>query len=115
MLPQLAERMRDENLQVSLMLGVREPAELLYGAEFRAVAAANPGFTFHACYSRVMPEVPAEDEQKGYVLQALQDLDLDPERDIVYLCGNPNMVDQAMEQLAARGYSPYAIRREKYV
>ncbi len=39
---------------------------------------------------------------------------LDPEQDIVYLCGNPNMVDQSIELLTEKGYSPLAVRREKY-
>jgi NAD(P)H-flavin reductase len=45
---------------------------------------------------------------------ALADMTLEPEHDIVYLCGNPNMVDQAIELLTEKGYSPLAVRREKY-
>jgi NAD(P)H-flavin reductase len=116
MLPELAERIRTEHLRVHLLLGVREPAELLYGEEWVAFMRANPGFDFTACYSRVIPEEPQHWERKGYVQHVLADMDLHPKDDIVYLCGNPNMVDQAVELLTTnKGYSPYDIRREKYV
>ena len=73
-----------------------------------------PAFSFCACYSRIQPESPQPWERKGYVQGALADMTLEPEHDIVYLCGNPNMVDQAIELLTEKGYSPLAVRREKY-
>jgi ferredoxin-NADP reductase len=115
MLPELRERIASEGLQVHLLLGVREPAELLYGEEFQAFANANPGFHFHACYSRVMPDNPPEWAFRGYVQQRLAAMNFDPQQDIAYLCGNPNMVDQAVEHLIGRGCSPFQIRREKYI
>jgi NAD(P)H-flavin reductase len=42
-------------------------------------------------------------------------LDLDPENDIAYLCGNPDMIDQAFDRLTQKGFSPKNIRREKYI
>lgn len=116
MLPEIAERIANDGLRVHLMLGVREPDELLFGKEWVEFMRKNPGFDFTACYSRVMPESPQHYERKGYVQQALAEMDLHPENDVVYLCGNPNMVDQAVELLTTtHAFSPYAIRREKYV
>lgn len=115
MLPSLAARMAASDLQVELLLGVREPTDLLYGEEFRAFAAQHPRFRFHACYSRVLPEPHRPDERRAYVQNAFAELEPSPERDVFYLCGNPNMVDGAVEALTGVGFSPYAIRREKYV
>ncbi|MGB8635748.1 MAG: ferredoxin--NADP reductase, partial [Rhodanobacteraceae bacterium] len=39
----------------------------------------------------------------------------DPEYDIAYLCGNPEMVDAAFAELKDRGLSVRQIRREKYI
>ena len=39
----------------------------------------------------------------------------DPARDIAYLCGNPDMVDQAFALLKDAGLAVKDIRREKYV
>ena len=43
------------------------------------------------------------------------ELNLNPERDIVYLCGNPDMVDQAMAWLKELGFPVARVRREKYL
>jgi ferredoxin-NADP reductase len=114
MVGELTRRMRDESLRVTLLLGVREPADLLYAEEWLELMHAYPSFSFFACYSRIQPEAPQPWERKGYVQGAIADMTLEPEHDIVYLCGNPNMVDQAIELLTEKGYSPLAIRREKY-
>ncbi len=37
------------------------------------------------------------------------------ERDIAYLCGNPNMVDAAFAALKELGLPVSQIRREKYI
>jgi ferredoxin-NADP reductase len=39
----------------------------------------------------------------------------DPKKDIVYLCGNPDMIDTAVERLKAIGFDNTNLRREKYV
>jgi len=115
MLPEIAERIRDAGLQVDLLLGVREPSELLYGDDFEAFGTAHPEFRFWSCYSRTAPEPLGPRVRQCYVQQSFDVLDLDPDHDIVYLCGNPNMVDEAMEQLKSLGFSPYKVRREKYI
>ena len=45
----------------------------------------------------------------------LKDLAPDPERDIAYMCGNPNMVDACVQTLKDLGLPMKHIRREKYV
>lgn len=115
MLPELERRMELEDFEVELMLGVRAPDELLYGAEFRAIAERHPKFRFHACYSRVMPEPADERSYKGYVQHHLDALSLNPARDIVYLCGNPGMIDAAARELQELDFPIQNVRREKYV
>ena len=115
MLPQLAGLLEAGEHEVELMLGVRSQQELLYGEEFSAMAATNAAFGFTACYSREMPEESKEWERDGYVQTRFDQLGLDPERDIVYLCGNPNMVDEAVEILKEAGFGMRQIRREKYL
>lgn len=114
-LPDLARRIADEGARVDLMLGVRTPDELLYGGDFVAFAGENPGFTFTACYSRAAAPEDTPWARRCYVQHTFDDLALDPETDVVYLCGNPQMIDEAMEDLKARGFTPRQIRREKYI
>ncbi len=119
MLPQLELLMARRGVDVALLQGARSPAELLYGDEFRAFADTHPGFRYLPCLSRELPEPGGlhahPDVRHGYVQNALLALAPDPETDIAYLCGNPDMVDATFEMLKARGLAIGRIRREKYV
>ena len=115
MLPKLAELIASRGVEVVLLFGCRTPAELLYGDDFRAFAAAHPGFRYVPCFSREMPATPHPDDRRGYVQDALAEFAPSAEGDIAYLCGNPNMVDANFEALKAAGLPVPHIRREKYV
>jgi ferredoxin-NADP reductase len=116
MLPLLAQKMAaNPELEVVMVFGARTPAELIYGDDFYAFAAAHPRFRFIPCFSRELPADPSPDARRGYVQDALADLAPDATGDIAYLCGNPNMVDACFEALKAAGLPIPHIRREKYV
>ncbi|MEX0900538.1 MAG: FAD-binding oxidoreductase [Gammaproteobacteria bacterium] len=115
MLPQIAKRLDEGAPEVRLMMGVRTPADLLYGDEFVRFAEEHARFQFTAHYSREMPDAPEPWERAGYVQHAFDDLGLNPDTDVVYLCGNPNMIDEAMGWLTARGFTAQRVRREKYI
>jgi ferredoxin-NADP reductase len=115
MLPQIRTLLEDGNHSVHLLLGVRRREELLYGEEFRAVAEAHEGFSFTACYSRDWPATPESWETRGYLQHRFEALGLDPASDIVYLCGNPGMIDDAYALLKAAGFGVQQVRREKYL
>ena len=115
MLPLLRRAIAERGVEVVLLQGARTPAELLYGDDFRAFAEANPGFRYLPCLSRELPADPHPDMRRGYVQQQLAEVAPDPQRDIAYLCGNPEMVDACFEALKAAGLPVPRIRREKYV
>lgn len=115
MLPELELRMAaNPQLQVVLVMGVRTPEELIYGDEFQAVSERYPGFSFHACYSRQPAENPRPHERSGRVNVLYDELNPDPGRDMVYLCGNPEMVDEGVEWYNARDFSARNLKRERY-
>jgi ferredoxin-NADP reductase len=115
MLPKLAELIAQRGIEVVLLYGARTEQELLYGEEFEAFAQAHPGFTFHACFSRVPRAVVRPNDRSGHVQNTLSELIPDAARDIAYLCGNPNMVDTAFAELKDAGLPVPQIRREKYI
>jgi ferredoxin-NADP reductase len=115
MLPHLAQVMAERDVEVVLLFGARTPAELIYGQDFYAFAAAHPRFRFVPCFSRELPWDAHADVRRGYVQDALLEFAPNGETDIAYLCGNPNMVDAAFEALKAQGLPIPHIRREKYV
>ncbi|MGH8273578.1 MAG: FAD-binding oxidoreductase [Gammaproteobacteria bacterium] len=114
MLPELSRRLRLSGFEARLMLGVRNPEELLFGADFSDFATEVGSFSFEPSFSRHRPNA-GERGTHGYVQRRLTELALDPERDIVYLCGNPLMIDEAVTHLKEQGFTNPRIRREKYV
>lgn len=114
-LPELRRRLKDPKNSVDLVLGVRNPEELLYGEDFLAMEEEFGNFRFFACYSRDMPKTPRERDRKGYVQEHLDELALDPAHDVIYLCGNPGMIDAAAEYCDKAGFPIANVRREKYV
>jgi len=99
--------------QVHLVFGCRKLEDGLYINELNDLAAAEPGFHFHACYSRET-EVPAG-AYKGYVHQVYEQLTQQgtvPAK--FYLCGWKNMIDEAKERIVALGYDKKAIHLEIY-
>jgi len=115
MLPQIEKLLAGGNREVVLLYGARSEAELLYGEEFEAFARTHPGFLFHGCLSRQPREVPRPGDRSGHVQNVLAELGPSAERDIAYLCGNPNMVDAAFAALKEFGLPVPQIRREKYI
>lgn len=115
MLPLIERLTRTRGCTFALVYGARNEGELLYGEEFAAFAEKTPGFSFHACFSRE-PRSPArEGDHSGRVQVALDALKPDVEKDIVYLCGNPDMVDQCFSLLKDAGLPVPHVRREKYI
>ena len=115
MLPLLEKLIPERDIEIVLLFGARTPEELLYGDDFRAFADAHPQFRFVPCFSRGLPADPHPDVRHGYVQQFLGEFAPNPDTDIAYLCGNPNMVDACFEALKEAGLPIPQIRREKYV
>lgn len=102
--------------KVILLFGVRRQEDLLYRNEFISFAEKNHWFEFHAYYSRVTLKQALCYEHTGYVLNAFSEIKPNPKQDIVYLCGNPNMVDEVFTLLVKTYAFPIdIIRREKYI
>ena len=116
MLPELSLRLQaNPNLHLVLLQGVQTREDLLYHDEFMAFAANNPRVTYRAQLSRTQPADLGAHEHAGYVQTALPELNLHHEEDLVYLCGNPGMVDDAFLQLKEREFTVQRIVREKYI
>jgi ferredoxin-NADP reductase len=120
MLNEIEQRLKttastESPLEVILVSGVRNPEELLYGEEFIAFANANPQFKFKAFYSREVDRELKSFESKGHVQDTFADLKLNPAQDIVYLCGNPSMIDDSFTLLTELGFDRKNVRREKYL
>lgn len=115
MLPQLRRVIAARGCEVALIFGARNEQELLYDADFSAFEREVAGFRYYACLSREARALPRTQDRRGHVQLLLQELVPSPEGDIAYLCGNPNMVDEAFALLKEAGLPVPHIRREKYI
>lgn len=115
MLPTIEKLIAARGIRVALLYGARNEQELLYGEEFEAFAHRHPEFTFHPCLSRAARATPRPNDRRGHVQDVLPELRPDPEHDIAYLCGNPDMIDATFTLLKELGMPIKNIRREKYV
>lgn len=117
MLPDLAKRLKARpDFSVELLLGVQYRADLLYDQDFLDFAKQHEHFRFHAHLSREdLSKQSQAHEKSGHVQTGFDALKLDPKTDVVYLCGNPDMIDEAFQQLVEKGFATKDIRREKYI
>ena len=114
MLPTLVS-MAQSGTPVTVIMGVRHRSDLIYEQPFRDAAAANSNLSYQICISRDPVIDASRGEFKGHVQQRFPELNLNPEQDLVYLCGNPNMIDDAAKDLLDSGFSPRSVKREKYI
>lgn len=115
MLGILSSALEGEDVEVSLLFGVRTRDEFLYHDEILAINSEFDNFRLAMCYSRNSLEDQQAFEHKGYVTDHLNRLSPDPETDHVLLCGNPQMIDDCFGLLKSRGFKARQVVREKYV
>lgn len=116
MLPALAERISGADFKVEIVLGARHRCDLLYQADFMAFCQTHTDANYQAQLSREdLAEASQAHEFAGYVQSSFDRLNLKPGEDAIYLCGNPDMIDECYADLEARGFESKDIRREKYI
>ncbi|QBR83268.1 ferredoxin--NADP reductase [Legionella israelensis] len=116
MIPELKKRLENSNLKIVILEGVQKREDLLYGEEFKTFARQYPEqVIFRPYLSRESANHLLEGEYSGYVQLAFPELNLRPENDMIYLCGNPAMIDDAFEYLKEQGFTTQQIIREKYI
>jgi ferredoxin-NADP reductase len=115
MLPALSEAIAQLDIKVCIAQGVQFRADTLYSEDFLAWSQQHPHNAEYRTYlSREdLSHTKAAHEYSGYVQQSLAHTTVDG--DIIYLCGNPLMIDAAFAQLQAAGFASSQIRREKYI
>ena len=115
MLPKLEQHINDNpTLRLVLIQGVQTRADLLYNQEFENFMKKYDRVSYFACLSREESSL-LQNEHKGYVQHILSKLSLSNTEDMIYLCGNPSMVDDTFSLLQEQGFTVQRIIREKYI
>ncbi|MBN9229811.1 MAG: ferredoxin--NADP reductase [Legionella sp.] len=116
MLNELAHKLENNpELQVVIMQGVQRREEILYAEDFQSLTEKYSGARFVPFLSRQPLDTLLSHERSGYVQHGFDELNLHPEQDLVYLCGNPGMIDDAFNYLKEQGFAMQQIIREKYI
>ena len=103
------------DLNIVILQGVQKREDVLYLDDFLALTKLFPQVIFRAQLSREQQQNLNKHEHVGYVQSAFPELALNPDQDIVYLCGNPGMIDDAFSYLKEKGFAMQQIIREKYI
>ena len=114
MLPALVQKIQqDSKVSIEIIQGVSHENELLFSKDFFDISQAHPQIHFTAAISR--EKIEKIDYHNGRVQTVLKEKALNPEQDIIYLCGNPQMIDDTTEMLQNLGFPIQRIIREKYI
>lgn len=115
MIPALKHSLeQNPRLEVVIIEGVQKHEEVLYADEFISFASYHSQVKFYAYLSQEDKALQSY-ERKGYVQMAFPELSLNPQEDIIYLCGNPAMIDDSFTYLKEKGFGIQQIIREKYI
>lgn len=113
MIPELEQALL-QGVNVRVIMGVRHREDLFYDEDFRALAAKYPNAHYNVSFSREEDISKTCGEYRGYVQNHFEPLNLTPGKDLIYLCGNPAMIDDSLVWLKNAGFSNKQLRREKY-
>ena len=116
MIAELKQRLEAHpDLNIVILFGVQTREDILYHDELTAFAAFSPRISLRIHLSREVADNLREHEYPGYVQHSFSALNLNPEHDIFYLCGNPAMIDDAFASLKDHGFTTQNVIREKYI
>ncbi|WP_067517194.1 FAD-binding oxidoreductase [Endozoicomonas ascidiicola] len=109
MIPELKKLVGD-GTRVTVLMGFRQRDEGIYIDDFKQLANVD----YRICLTQEESVKDHENEFEGRVQMQFDDLNLNSDSDIIYLCGNPGMIDDSVSLLRNEGFSPRQIKREKY-
>lgn len=115
MLPELMRRLEQHpELEVVILQGVQKKEDVLYEQDFLEFAKQCRRAQFRVHLSREADNL-LDHQLSGYVQTSFPKLDLNPQEDLIYLCGNPGMIDDSFTFLKDNGFAMQQIIREKYI
>jgi len=94
-----------------LIFWARDPARLVYDADFRSLARRYPSFSY---FPTVREAPPAWRAEKGEAHEAVDRLVHSVDRLLVYVCGGEATIKQVREVLVRKGMDRKSVRWEKF-
>jgi len=105
-------------LKVEIIQGVQKREQVLFAEDFKQLCKTFPNqANFSVALSREKEVLPEDlcSLFAGRVQHILEKINLNPQEDLIYLCGNPQMIDETTELLKNNAFNIQQIIREKYI
>ncbi|WP_299728509.1 FAD-binding oxidoreductase [uncultured Endozoicomonas sp.] len=109
MIPEL-ETLIAAGVSINVLMGFRTKDEAIYIEDFKTLNGIN----YRICLTREKILKEEDHEHSGRIQEQFDSLSLNPDSDVAYLCGNPDMIDNCVTLLRDLGFPPRQIKREKY-
>lgn len=114
MLKQVERYLQNPHNSCIIVQGVKNRGEILFEDDFMKLRHYK-NFDFKICLSREDIFTPRESHEiNGYVQDSFSNIKPNPNTDIVYLCGNPYMIEDVDLILKNLGFSSEKIVKEQY-
>lgn len=93
--------------KITVVHGVRYPSDFAYADELMSLQASGRNFEYLPIASRAGDDFSG---RRGRIQKLFEDsvVEPHPERDSVFLCGNPAMIDDLEKHLYARGFTVHS-------
>lgn len=112
MISQIQESLEKGQTKFILAFGVRSREDLIYDSDFYDLENMYKNFIYEVYFSR--EEQLRSNEYSGRVTRLFEKHDIDPESTLAFVCGNPEMVDDVVNEFKNSGLVTNQIKREKY-
>jgi len=109
---------QNSGLKLEIIQGVKTQKDVLYAEDFMHFCQRFPQqakFTVALSRETQALSVTHFPIIQGHVQDVLADKQLEPTQDLIYLCGNPQMIDDTTKLLEEKNFSIQQIIREKYI
>merc|ERR1712110_942418 len=102
------------NIKFILLMGCRKRKDCIYYHDFIKFQKKYNNFKYFTFFSREKSKKNVF-ENIGYVQKAFNFINLHHKSDIVFLCGNPIMIDDSILKLKNFRFDNKSIKKEKYI
>ncbi len=105
---------KNSKLQIILILGIRYQSDFLFKDDFLNFAKHHPQFEIRLACSNHKDNYSLSENSisKRYIQEHLKDLEFHMNKDLIYLCGNPSMINDVINILTTLGFDHQKIKLE---
>jgi len=114
MLDNISKLIIKSNVKFILVMGCRKRSDCIYFHDFLKFQKKYGNFKYFVFFSKEKNRKNIF-ENIGYIQNSFPFINLNHKSDIVFLCGNPSMIDDGIVELKKFKFNNKSIKKEKYI